>query len=908
VCNAAECRDGAVDCLLSSWYSWFPCTLSCGRGTRTRFRNILQPPDSIGQPCGNLTESASCNTQPCPINCAVSEWSDWSACTAECGGGAETRRRTIVVPAAFGGADCPGLAESKSCNTVACPVSCVMSEWAAASNCSAVCGGGVYREERRVVVAPNALGARCPPDVARNVSCNTQACPVDCRLSEWSSWGGCSAGCGGGMRLRTRSVEMPALYGGAACGPQQEQGACNTGACRVDCVMGEYGEPGPCNATCGGGYAVMERSVVVAASGGGTACGATTRAVACNTQACPVDCEVGEWGGWGVCSAGCGGGTQVRERDVVVAAQYGGAACGATVETRGCNTQACPVDCVMSSWTGWSSCVDAAGDVVVCGANGTDAWQRRQREVVVGAQHGGNCSSVVEEAVACGQSACPVDCVVSEWSAWSNCTAVCGTGTRRRGREIEVIGRYGGDACPDESGLEEVENCVLPGCPVDCALDEWSVWSACTEDCGGGMQTRTRDMVQQALNGGRVCQGALVEQGACNAQPCPVDCVMGEWSAWSACDSAADPCGTFPRVRTREVNVTAQFGGVACPELGYENETQACPETRQCPRLCLASWTSWSACSAVCNGTRIRFRNFTEIPARDAGDCDPVFDEAGCKWNCEDDDPCLIMWTSWRPCPANCTGTTTRRRDFERYAPDAPRGVCNPPFVETMTCVDYCASLAGSPGSAASSSADSGSMAVAVGGAVGGIMLVLVVVIVVVVARRQQSLFVMRAENSANFSEFETASSMAAKRASTRQLLREDSMRSSVMSSSRDDSETESTRGMFFANPLHSAVRSSAATAAASEMNEPMYEALGVDEVVTVTGSYTQAEAGTMAVENESYCPVGAAPQIVGVDHDNTGYQSGVEPTGKDAYVTLSGPSEVDLAYQTLEGIDEMHL
>jgi hypothetical protein len=91
-------------------------------------------------------------------------------------------------------------------------------------------------------------------------------------------------------------------------------------------------------------------------------------------------------------------------------------------------------------------------------------------------------------------------------------------------------------------------------------------------------------------------------------------------------------------------------------------------------------------------------------------------------------------------------------------------------------------------------------------------------------------------------------------------------------------------------------------------MNEPMYEALGVDEVVTVTGSYTQAEAGIMAVENESYCPVGTAPQILGADHENTGYLRGEEPAAKDAYASLDGPSEVDLAYQTLEGIDEMHL
>ncbi|KAL5264217.1 hypothetical protein ACHWQZ_G005337 [Mnemiopsis leidyi] len=52
-----------------------------------------------------------------------SEHSAWSECSAECGGGTQTRTRTCTNPApANGGADCVGEAtETKDCNTHSCP-------------------------------------------------------------------------------------------------------------------------------------------------------------------------------------------------------------------------------------------------------------------------------------------------------------------------------------------------------------------------------------------------------------------------------------------------------------------------------------------------------------------------------------------------------------------------------------------------------------------------------------------------------------------------------------------------------------------------------------------------------------------------------------------------------------------
>merc|ERR1719359_2279572 len=90
---------------------------------------------------------------------------------------------------------------------------CAVSEWVEGP-CSQACAAGDTQAERRpgmrdlsrvVQVGPGPHGAKCPPLEAK-ARCGEQPCPVDCVMGEWSGWTSCSHACGGGTRVRSRSV------------------------------------------------------------------------------------------------------------------------------------------------------------------------------------------------------------------------------------------------------------------------------------------------------------------------------------------------------------------------------------------------------------------------------------------------------------------------------------------------------------------------------------------------------------------------------------------------------------------------------------------------------------------------------------------------------------------------------
>merc|ERR550525_141380 len=144
------------------------------------------------------------------------------------------KKRSIVTQPQNGGRACPLLEASVSCNEDECPQDCQLGDWGGWSACSADCGGGVIERTRPVTVEPENGGNPCD-ETEDTLACNIQSCDVDCVLSDWSEWTGCSKACGGGSQKRTRAISTEAHGSGRCWEPTEGERlafkSCNTLLC-----------------------------------------------------------------------------------------------------------------------------------------------------------------------------------------------------------------------------------------------------------------------------------------------------------------------------------------------------------------------------------------------------------------------------------------------------------------------------------------------------------------------------------------------------------------------------------------------------------------------------------------------------------------------------------------------------
>jgi len=167
------------DCMVSPWVPE-PCSATCGGGTQRLTRRVVSPAGPLGASCPPLVATRTCGSQPCPMDCVMSDWGEWTTCTAACGGGTQTRMRSVLTQAAHGGEPCPEeTSVSNQCNMQSCDaVACRLSDWSDWSTCSRGCGGGLKLRERRLVGDGTCDEEDTPEEHRRQyLSCNTKACP-----------------------------------------------------------------------------------------------------------------------------------------------------------------------------------------------------------------------------------------------------------------------------------------------------------------------------------------------------------------------------------------------------------------------------------------------------------------------------------------------------------------------------------------------------------------------------------------------------------------------------------------------------------------------------------------------------------------------------------------------------------
>ncbi|XP_065663461.1 A disintegrin and metalloproteinase with thrombospondin motifs adt-1-like [Hydra vulgaris] len=521
------------------------CRLDSGPPTTSRLRTCLPGLGScIGS--SSETQECNTNTPCQGIISSWGAWGQCSAtCQLTSTLPTQQRSRTCFGATLSGNCDGQSTVDSQTCSVgIYCPGT--ISDWSSWGACSSICNNLVnipFQTRSRSCIGfstwdPMYMGC---PGITRS---DQQPCNVNVGCSgsygAWSGWSSCSETCQSNLAANPFQTQsrpcLGATFGGSCVGPSSQTMACNS---RVPCpgVLSDWSTWGACSASCQLDYTLPTQTstrTCFRATFGGNCNGQTlTQTKNCNAQVyCPG--TMSDWNPWGACSSACNNLVnipfQTRSRSCISYStwdpKYTGCPGITTSDQRTCNVN---VDCSgkYGAWSAWGACSES------CQSNPNVFPSQTQTRQCLGATLNGGCPGTGFQTQNCN-SGVPCPGFISAWGEWGACSASCQLSftspTLTRNRQCfgaTFNGNCNGAALIDTLNCNEQVSC--PG-----YLTDWTSWSICLATCQqtvdqSNFSYRSRKCVNASFTGD--CGGALLtDQTLCVKNvPCPVS---GTWSHW----------------------------------------------------------------------------------------------------------------------------------------------------------------------------------------------------------------------------------------------------------------------------------------------------------------------------------------------------------------------------------------
>lgn len=262
-----------------------------------------------------------------------------------------------------------------------------------------------------------------------------------CRTQPWSEWSPCSATCGIGISMRTRTFVEHAGRKRCPHITVVEKEKCMRPECSAaemelpdaECAVTLWSDWGPCSATvCGRGVRIRARQLLVEGEAA-RRCAAPGRKQLSEQQEC-----------W------------APKRECAFDARAAREACAQPLEVGPCRG-------AYERWAWRAERAECARFMYGgCRGNGNNFVTAAECERACVQQEGATAAGSEVEVATTTAAPVPVDCALSEWSEWSRCSVSCGMGVAERSRRIVAEARNGGLACPTK--LVKRRRCYQGSC------------------------------------------------------------------------------------------------------------------------------------------------------------------------------------------------------------------------------------------------------------------------------------------------------------------------------------------------------------------------------------------------------------------------------------------------------------